>query len=201
MECRKFQITLISAQDLENVREKIRMKVYTKLSFVGDSQTERTSPVDTEGETNPAWNFTTGYTIGKKAVEYQGIMLVIKLYCSRTLGDRYIGEVSVSFKDLFDGAVATGGSATVSYPVKKGAADSKGVLKFSYSFGDIVIVKKPSVWARGMAVAGTILVKVIAEVAFGGGLDDLDIPFSGEDVPIDVDVPVDSSGSSQDPKN
>lgn len=61
------------------------MKVYTKLSFVGDSQTERTSPVDTEGETNPAWNFTTGYTIGKKAVEYQGIMLVIELYGSRTL--------------------------------------------------------------------------------------------------------------------
>ncbi|XP_034689095.1 protein SRC2-like [Vitis riparia] len=155
------------------------MKVYAKLSITGNSQTERTSPVDTEGETNPAWNFTTGYTIGKKAVEYQGIMLVIKLYCSRTLGDWYIGEVSVSFKDLFDGAVATGGSTTVSYPVKKGAVDSKGVLKFSHSFGDIVIV----------------------EVAFGGGLDDLDISFSGEDVLIDVDVLVDSSGSSQDPKN
>ena len=128
-------------------------------------------------------------------------MLVIELYGSRTLGDRYIGEESVSFKDLFDGAVATEGSATVSYPVIKDAADSKGVLKFSYSFGDIVIVKKPSVWARGMAVAGTILVKVIAEVAFGRGLDDLDISFSGEDVLIDVDVPVDSWGSSQDPKN
>lgn len=163
------------------------MKVYAKLSFAGDPRTERTVPVDTEGETNPAWNFTIGFTIGKQAVEYQGIMFVIKLYCSLTLGDQYIGEVSMSFKVLFDGA---GGGSTVSYPVKKGAADSKGALNFSYSFGDVVMVKKPSVWSRGLAFTGAFLVRMIAEVAFQGALGDMDIPVFGEDDPIQVDVPL-----------
>ncbi|RVW69417.1 hypothetical protein CK203_061786 [Vitis vinifera] len=112
-------------------------------------QTERTSPVDTEGETNPAWNFTTGYTIGKKAVEYQGIMLVIELYGSRTLGDRYIGEVSVSFKDLFGWQ----------WPPEAALLDFKKPLS-GHEYG----------------CAGTILVKVIAEVAFGRGLDDRIFP-------------------------
>ena len=97
--------------------------------------------MDKEGETDPAWNFTIRFTIGNQAVEYQGVVFVIKLYCSRTLGDRYIGEVSLSFKDLFDGVVPTSegrSSGIVSYPVKRGAADSQGVLNFSYSFGGIV---------------------------------------------------------------
>ncbi|XP_034710627.1 protein SRC2-like [Vitis riparia] len=157
MECRKFQIAILSAQGLENVREIFRMKVYAQLSIPGNPEIKRETPVDTEGETNPAWNSTIGFTIGNQGVEHQGVVFVIKLYCSRTLGDRYIGEVSLSFKDLFDGAAPTSqgrSSGIVSYPVKKGGADSQGVLNFSYSFGDIVMVKKPSLFSRrNLAVA------------------------------------------------
>ncbi|WKA07325.1 hypothetical protein VitviT2T_025167 [Vitis vinifera] len=167
MECRKFQIAILSAQGLQNVREIFRMKVYAQLSIPGNPQIKRETPVDTEGETNPAWNSTIRFTIGNQAVEYQGVVFVIKLYCSRTLGDRYIGEVSLSFKDLFDGAAPTSqgrSSGIVSYPVKRGGADSQGVLNFSYSFGDIVMVKKPSLFStRNLAAAGFFIMKVVLE--------------------------------------
>ncbi|KAJ9679560.1 hypothetical protein PVL29_021471 [Vitis rotundifolia] len=191
MECRKFQIALLSAQGLENVRKRFRMKVYAQLSIPGNPRIKRETPVDKEGETNPAWNFTTGFTIGNQAVEYQGVVFVIKLYCRRTLGDRYIGEVSLSFKDLFDGAAPTSegrSSGIVSYPVKKGAADSQGVLNFSYSFGGIVMVKKPSLFSpRNLAAAGFFILKVASEVL--GASIDLDIPFFGEDF-FGEDVPI-----------
>ena len=187
MECRQFQIAILSAQGLQNVREIFKMKVYAQLSIPGNPQIKRETPVDTEGETNPAWNSTITFTIGNQAVEYQGVVFVIKLYCSRTLGDRYIGEVSLSFKDLFDGAAPTSqgrSSGIVSYPVKKGGADSQGVLNFSYSFGDIVMVKKPSLFStRNLATAGIFIVRVVLEATLGASID-LDIPFFGEDVPI-----------------
>ncbi|RVX01825.1 hypothetical protein CK203_019400 [Vitis vinifera] len=131
-------------------------------------QIKRETPVDTEGETNPAWNSTIRFTIGNQAVEYQGVVFVIKLYCSRTLGDRYIGEVSLSFKDLFDGAAPTSqgrSSGIVSYPVKRGGADSQGNL----------------------AAAGIFIVKVVLEATLGASID-LDIPFFGEDVPIHIEL-------------
>ncbi|XP_010662790.1 protein SRC2-like [Vitis vinifera] len=141
MECRKFQIAILSAQGLENVREIFRMKVYAQLSIPGNPQIKRETPVDTEGETNPAWNSTIRFTIGNQAVEHQGVVFVIKLYCSRALGDRYIGEVSLSFKDLFDGAA----------PTSQGR--SSGIW-----------VKKPSRFLpRNLAAAGFFIMKVVLE--------------------------------------
>ncbi|KAL6320816.1 hypothetical protein AAG906_008816 [Vitis piasezkii] len=179
MECRKFQIAILSAQGLENVREIFRMKVYAQLSIPGNPQIKRETPVDTEGETNPAWNYTIGFTIGNQAVEYQGVVFVIKLYCSRTLGDRYIGEVSLSFKDLFDGAA----------PTSQGRSSGiVRVLNFSYSFGDIVMVKKPSLFStRNLAAAGIFIVRVVLEATLGASID-LDIPFFGEDVHIELSL-------------
>ncbi|RVX01827.1 hypothetical protein CK203_019402 [Vitis vinifera] len=129
-------------------------------------QREKT-PVDKKGKTDPAWNFTTGFTIGNEAIEYQGVMLVIKLYCSRTLGDRYVGEVRVSFKDLFDGAAPHQPRPQMRY------------------------CELPSD-ERYLAVAGIVIVRVVLEVALGTSLS-LEIPFFGEDVPIEL---CESEGSS-----
>lgn len=82
------------------------------------------------------------YAIGGSSVEHHGTMLVIKLYCKRKLGDRYIGEVHQSLKDLYDYAYPRGGSAVVCYPVQKGSIESQGKLCFSYRFGDKVSIEK-----------------------------------------------------------
>lgn len=153
-----FEITLISARNLE-VRETQKTNVYAKISIAGHPDTEKRTPVDKKGGGNPAWNFTTTCMIGKQAVEHDVVKLEIKLYRSRPLGDKYIGKVCVSFKELFNlertlwGRLRThfscpkgaGVGKTVKYSVKKnGGSDSSGVLKFSYRFGKVEIVNQPS---------------------------------------------------------
>uniref|UniRef100_A0A5B7BJR8 C2 domain-containing protein n=1 Tax=Davidia involucrata TaxID=16924 RepID=A0A5B7BJR8_DAVIN len=152
MECRKFEITLISANDLEDVRKIFKMKVYARVTIAGETGlTEKRTPADKHGKTDPAWNCTMRYTVGETALQHHGVRLVIKLYCKRKLGDRYIGEVHTSIKDLFDHAYPYGGSALVNYPVQKGSSNSQGVLKFSYRFGESVSIEK-FLLAEGIAV-------------------------------------------------
>ncbi|KAK3012938.1 hypothetical protein RJ639_009572 [Escallonia herrerae] len=142
MECRKFEITIISAIDLENVRRLCKMKVYARTSLGNDPDTEKRTPIDRHGKTNPAWNYCMSYTIGESTVQHHGTMFVIKLYCKRKLGDRYIGEVHASMKELYDIACACGGSAIWSFPVQRGSMKSQGALKFSFRFGDKVCIDK-----------------------------------------------------------
>ncbi|KAL3513590.1 hypothetical protein ACH5RR_026307 [Cinchona calisaya] len=142
MECRKFEITLLSANDLEDVRKLFKMKVYLRVSIGSSEGTEKRTPADKHGEINPAWNFNLKYTINDSMVKHYNTMLVIKLYCKRKLGDRYIGEVHTSMKELFDYAYPLGGSAVVNYPVQKGSVNSQGVLRFSYRFGEKVSIDK-----------------------------------------------------------
>ncbi|KAA8538527.1 hypothetical protein F0562_028102 [Nyssa sinensis] len=155
MECRRFEINLISASDLKNVREIFKMKVYAVISIMGDSQTEKRTPVDKINETNPVWNFNIKYTVGKKTLQNEEVKLVIKLYCERSLGDRYIGEVQTSIKQLYDHADPDGGSVIRSYPVQRDSATSQGELKLSCSFGETVTIQPPSTWKK-ILVVGTL---------------------------------------------
>ncbi|KAA8538534.1 hypothetical protein F0562_028095 [Nyssa sinensis] len=93
LECRKFQITLISAKGLENIRTRFKMEVYARVSIGDLKKTEKRTPADKHGETNPAWSHMVSYTIADAALRYHSLMLVIKLYCKHKLCDRYIGEV------------------------------------------------------------------------------------------------------------
>ncbi|XP_009627791.1 protein SRC2-like [Nicotiana tabacum] len=142
MDCRRFEITLISASDLEDVRKLFKMKVHARVSIGSNPNTEKRTPTDKHGEINPAWNFSMKYTISESMIQYPNDMLVIKLYCKRKLGDRYIGEVHTSMKELYEYAYPNGGSAVMNYPVQKGSAQSQGVLRFSYRFGEKVTVDK-----------------------------------------------------------
>ncbi|KAK1384424.1 C2 domain-containing protein [Heracleum sosnowskyi] len=142
MECRMFEMNLISAIDLENVRKICKMKVYARVSIGNQPDSEKRTPVDRHGKTNPAWNFTIKRTISERVIEQYNSMLVIKLYCKRKLGDRYIGEVHLSMKELYEYAYPSGGSAIVNHPVQKGCVHSQGMLKFSYRFGDKFSIDK-----------------------------------------------------------
>ncbi|XP_060200593.1 protein SRC2-like [Lycium barbarum] len=142
MECRRFEITLISASDLEYVRKLFKMKVHARVSVGSNPNTEKRTPTDKHGEINPAWNFSMKYTISESMIQYPNDMFVIKLYCKRNLGDGYIGEVHMSMKELYEYAYPNGGSAIMTCPVHKGCAQSQGVLRFSYRFGEKVRIDK-----------------------------------------------------------
>ena len=124
MEFWMFEITLILARNLE-VRETQKTKVYAKISIAAHPNTEKRTPVDKKGGANPAWNFTTTCKIGKQAVEHDGVMLLIELYRSRTFGDQYIGEVRVSFKELFNRERTLWGRLTTLFSCPKGAGVGK----------------------------------------------------------------------------
>ncbi|KAI3694910.1 hypothetical protein L1987_77893 [Smallanthus sonchifolius] len=142
MECRKLELTINSANDLREVRRVFKMKVYAKVFIGGNNEMEKRTPVDNHGQTNPAWNYAMKYSISEQWLEHHGTMLVVKLYCKRKLGDRYIGEVHQSLKQLYDYASPLGGSAVVWFPVQMGCAESQGHLCFSYRFGEKVAIEK-----------------------------------------------------------
>ncbi|GFQ02440.1 hypothetical protein PHJA_002387900 [Phtheirospermum japonicum] len=141
MECRIFEITLISANDLEAFRRLCRTKVYATVSIGGAH--EKRTPTDRHGEANPAWNYKMRFTLRESMVRHCNTMLVVKLFGRRRFGwDRYIGEVHTPLKELFDYAASSGGSAILGLPVMKGCVASQGGVRFSYRFGDKIVIDK-----------------------------------------------------------
>ncbi|KAK6115554.1 hypothetical protein DH2020_007823 [Rehmannia glutinosa] len=134
MECRKLEITLVSANSLPDVRNLGRMKVYAKVSIKGGETktSKKKTPVDMEGETNPTWNFPIEFTISESAIQHPAdIKIVIKLYCDRTFGDKGVGKVIIPLKSLFDMGLKS--DRVLSYQV---AGTPNGRLNISYNFGD-----------------------------------------------------------------
>ncbi|CAK9158327.1 unnamed protein product [Ilex paraguariensis] len=158
MECKTFEIKLISATNLSDVREKFKMKVYAEVTIAGNAKTRKRTLIDKAGETNPTWNVTMQYMIGELAVQNEGIEEVITLYCKRKLGDRYIGEVRIPIKQLYEQhANANGGSANIlTHQVQSSIGISQGELKFSFGFGETVTIERPS-RRKKMLTAGAVL--------------------------------------------
>ncbi|XP_012853292.1 PREDICTED: uncharacterized protein LOC105972856 [Erythranthe guttata] len=166
MECRKFDITISAAYNVEDVRLFGKTEAHARIYIVGLTEPERRTPTDTHGKKNPAWNFTTSYTIFESMLKNCNTVLVVKVYCTRAMGDIYIGQVDISLKELFDCAgpvhVATGKSskldderdeeaannydggrtAMLTLPLQKGSVKSQGALRISYSFTEKVVLDK-----------------------------------------------------------
>ncbi|KAL8030917.1 hypothetical protein ABFX02_14G317400 [Erythranthe guttata] len=157
MDCRKLDLTVVSANNLEDVRVFFgKTAVHARISINGKPETERRTLTDTHGKQNPSWEFTTTYIIMETMLQSCNAMLVVKLYCDRNAGDRYIGEVYISLMELFECAKYNGDeksskqvepadedncgrrSAVMTLPVMKGCVQSQGALKISYSFSDKV---------------------------------------------------------------
>ncbi|KAG8378309.1 hypothetical protein BUALT_Bualt08G0124000 [Buddleja alternifolia] len=134
MECRKLEITLVSANDLPDIRRLGLMKVYAKVHLMkgSESKTSKKTPVDREGDINPKWNFPVKYTLRESTVKQPGVYVVVKLYCERTLGDKTIGEaVNIPVKSLFDKGLKA--EQIISYVV---AGTPNGRLNILYSFAN-----------------------------------------------------------------
>ena len=152
MECRQFEVTLICANNLPDVRELGKMKVYAQVSVKGHSNSVWVTPVDRERATNPYWNCKITYTLPAIAVQKDGVLLVIKLYCERSLlPDKYVGEVNLSLKKLFDCGFS---QENLEYDVDRNDADGIfGKLKLSYDFAKTKItVSKSESSLRGQVL-------------------------------------------------
>ncbi|XVF41891.1 hypothetical protein PTKIN_Ptkin01aG0316800 [Pterospermum kingtungense] len=135
MEFRPIEIKVISAKDLKDVNLFTKMDVYAVVSINGDYRTAQRTPVDKDCGSNPKWNYTMRFTIDEAIARQNRLYLVFTLKSERQLGDRDIGTVQVPIKELLD-QNDNKGEHNVSYSVKRPNGKPKGVVDFSYKFGD-----------------------------------------------------------------
>uniref|UniRef100_A0A5B6YMQ7 C2 domain-containing protein n=1 Tax=Davidia involucrata TaxID=16924 RepID=A0A5B6YMQ7_DAVIN len=142
MEYRPLDITLISAQELQNVNRLTKMDVYVVVSINTVSKTKRKTHVDKDGGTNPKWNHRMKFSIDEAAFAQQpDLSLLFHLKSDRSFGDRDIGHLSVPIRELLvvdDGNDAGNDNSerVVVYQVNTPSGKAKGSLKFSYKFGE-----------------------------------------------------------------
>ncbi|XP_022719415.1 protein SRC2-like [Durio zibethinus] len=137
MEFRPLEINVRSAKDLKDVNLFTKMDVYAVVSINGDHRTTQKTPVDKDCGCNPEWNYTMKFTIDEAAVHQNHLNLVFRLKSDRQLGDKDIGTVYVPIKELLDQNNGNGKiEQHVSYNVRLPNGKAKGILNFSYKFGE-----------------------------------------------------------------
>ncbi|KAL7128397.1 hypothetical protein ABFS83_14G314200 [Erythranthe nasuta] len=161
MDCRRLELTIVSANNLEQVRRLwgLKMNVHARVFIGGLPEKEKRTPTDTHGKRNPVWNHAASYTILESMLQNCNTNLDVHLYCTSKTGDIYIGQVNISLKELFDAAgspppadyygcekgskvdlISAGRSTVLTLPVHVGCAKSQGALRISYSFGEKVTI-------------------------------------------------------------
>lgn len=141
MEYRTLELTIISADDLKRVNFFSNMDVYVVVSLFDNSNNDRhkiqeqRTHVDNEGHNNPTWNFPMKFAVDAASVGQNRLSVLFQIRCRRLFAtDKLVGEVVVPLSDLVSGG--GGQSSFVSYQVKKPSGKPKGVLNFSYKFGE-----------------------------------------------------------------
>ncbi|KAE8675399.1 P-loop containing nucleoside triphosphate hydrolases superfamily protein [Hibiscus syriacus] len=138
MELTPLEINLHSAKDLKNVNLFTKMNVYAVVSINGERLTAQKSPVDKDCGANPNWDYAMKMTIDEAIARRNHHNLVIRLKSDRMLRDKEIGTVQVPIRELLDHNDGNGkvDYQNVSYSVRLPNGKTKGVLNFSYKFGE-----------------------------------------------------------------
>lgn len=146
---RALELVIQSAQGLRNVHNAPQLRKMNPFALVSirdnnnnlHSSVEQT-PIDSEGNTNPKWNFHVTFNIDITKVKEKHLALVVKLRSRRITGDRDVGEVRVVITEL-EGfgdakAVAERHVSKTVVNLNGTSQQEEGKLKFSYKFGNTV---------------------------------------------------------------
>ncbi|KAJ8506851.1 hypothetical protein OPV22_007737 [Ensete ventricosum] len=137
-----MEVTLISAEDLDDVNVFTKMHVYAVVSFASKPRFRRRTPTDKNGGKSPSWNATFRLLVPVDPAAARRLVLHVLLRSERILGDRDVGEVYIPLTELLvDGgdkpSSSSSGPQFVSYQVRKtGSGKPQGVLNLSYKFLD-----------------------------------------------------------------
>ncbi|KAG1365207.1 protein SRC2 [Cocos nucifera] len=143
MAYRTLEVTLVSANDLNDVNFFSKMHVYAIASIAGDRRSRQRTASDKDGGTSPSWNATLCFAVPPAA---DGLALRVLLRSERVLGDRDVGEVYIPLKELLGGVTSAGNSSGhfVSYQVRKPSSGKpRGVLNLSYKFVEAPLASPP----------------------------------------------------------
>ncbi|KAK9139388.1 hypothetical protein Scep_009069 [Stephania cephalantha] len=141
MEYRTLDLTVISAKDLKDAGIFSKMDVYVAISIAGDPRTKQRTPVHKDGGRSPSWNHTMKFAINEALANQGRLILEFQIRCERAFGDKTLGEVHVPVKELLDNpsaasAASSAAASFVSYQVRTPSGKPKGVLNFSFKFGE-----------------------------------------------------------------
>ncbi|MFS7959444.1 putative C2 domain-containing protein [Helianthus anomalus] len=135
---RTLDLTLVSANGLTKAS---KLPVYAVAS-ISDSRAAITvqkfkTSIHKDGGSDPTWNFPMKFTVNEAVGLQNRLMLVVKIKVERMLVDKNLGEVRVPIKELLEGVKPEGKTMqNVSYQVRGRDGEVKGVLSFSYRFGE-----------------------------------------------------------------
>ncbi|XP_023882884.1 protein SRC2 [Quercus suber] len=201
MSYRPLELVIQSAEGLKYVNHFKRMKPYAVV-FIRDHNNilhspERKTSVDSEGGSNPTWNFNVKFTINLAIAQENHLDLVVKLKSRRkthSVRDKDIGEVRVLISELLkefgDDDDAAEDEKHTSKNIVTSDGEAQGALAFSYKFGRTVdhpptdpnVKQRPKRGANGLArqfVEG--LGEGLGEGSGSGLMAAVGIPFSGPD--------------------
>ena len=143
MECRPLDITLNSAKDLKDLNLFSKMDLYAVVSIHGDyynnnNASQQRTHIDKDCGPNPKWNFPMKFTVDVSAAEQNRLALVVKIKAEKKLaGDKEVGEVHVPIKELLESyGEESKDERRASYSVRTPSGKAKGVLDFTYKFGE-----------------------------------------------------------------
>ncbi|KAM7507688.1 hypothetical protein LguiA_018143 [Lonicera macranthoides] len=152
--CRDFKLTLVSATDVEHIRNILKTKVYAAVTIGDNKETKKQTSTDKSNETNPKWNHTMEYTIAATDVQNPGLDLLIELYIDRKCGDKRVGHVTRPINELFHHSANNIGITRLNLPLVTEGGVTKGLVTLEYSFGEEKSVKKLSL-VKKLVNAGT----------------------------------------------
>ncbi|KAG6435966.1 hypothetical protein SASPL_100847 [Salvia splendens] len=114
MGSRRFELTIVGAENIPDIRRLGRMKVFAVVSVNGYTGTTKT---DRDGETNPTWDFPFVFNVSQAHLQWGPEMdAVVDLYCETTLGgDKIVGRALIPVKTLFYRGIRSEGS--LGFPV------------------------------------------------------------------------------------
>uniref|UniRef100_A0A2N9J6J4 C2 domain-containing protein n=1 Tax=Fagus sylvatica TaxID=28930 RepID=A0A2N9J6J4_FAGSY len=148
---RSLEIVIQSAQELKYVNHVKKMKPYAVVFICDDSNNPISSlentAVDSDGDSNPKWNFPVKFNINIAEAQKNSHVLVVKLKSHhKTHSDKDIGEVRVPIAELLEGfgdADAEEEDDDEKQVMSKNVVTSdgmseEGTLAFSYNFGRTV---------------------------------------------------------------
>uniref|UniRef100_A0A803LS89 C2 domain-containing protein n=1 Tax=Chenopodium quinoa TaxID=63459 RepID=A0A803LS89_CHEQI len=143
MEFRTLDLTVLSANDLNRVNLFSKMDVYVVVSVINSAVNRRSTalkqrtPIDKKGDKNPSWNYPINFTINDAAAMHNRLTIRFQVFSKRIFpGDKLIGEVLVPVSELLSSHGDRKQASSLSYQLRKVSGKPKGVLNFSYKFGE-----------------------------------------------------------------
>nr|XP_043639476.1 protein SRC2 homolog [Erigeron canadensis] len=133
MDYRPLDITVISANGLNNFWFFFRMRVYVVVSLINGKSTVEKKTHSSRGR-NPKWNHRVKFPVEESAINTSTLLFVLRQ--NRFWGDKDIGEVSIPVRELLE---ANGSSEhVVDYQVQSVRGKSVGTFTFSHQFKEKV---------------------------------------------------------------